>query len=191
MSSYEGIATLETYTELKELVENPHYQEQRRKSLCNLTNEMIDVPIIGIVNGFNKLSYCFTLQSCYGHFVYNGQKDSHNFEHLPVKDTIANIEYRIAYIAVCIENSMLGRNLFECLKSITAIDTENIQFCCAEWFWKRQINSYALQVEPDRFKRKDTAILDYKEALHVEKIRNEFFVRLEELLGNQRKDENG
>ncbi len=182
---------METFTELKDLAENPYYQVNRLKSLCNLTDDMIDEPIIGIVNGFNRLSYCFTLQSCYGHFVYNGQKDSRNFEPLHVKNTIADVEYRIAYIAVCIENSLSGRELFEALKKITAIDTENIQFCCAEWFWKRQINSYALQVEPDRFKHKDTAILDYKEALHVEKIRNKFFVRLKELLIKQRKDENG
>ena len=147
---------------------------------------MLDVPIIDLINGFNKLPYCFTLQSCYGHFVYNGQKDFHNLEPLPAKDTIAKVEYRIAYIAFCIENSASGRGLFEALKEITAIDPENVQFCCAEWFWKRQVNSYALQVEPDRFKRKDNAILNYKEALYIENVRNEFFVRLDELLENAR-----
>ena len=182
---------METFTELKELAENLHYQVQRQKSLCGLTDDMIDLPIIEVINGFNKLPCCFTLQSCYGHFVYNGMKDLHNLEPLPVKDTIAKVEYRIAYIAFCIENSLLGRKLFESLKEITAIDPENVQFCCAEWFWEKQVNSYALQVEPDRFKRKDKAILDYREALHIEKIRNEFFVRLEELLRKQGKDENG
>jgi len=151
---------------------------QRQKSLGDLTDDMVDVPIIDLINRFNKLPYCFTLQSCYGHFVCNDQKDSHNFEPLPIKATIAKVEYRIAYIAFCIENSLLGIELFETLKQITAIDPENIQFCCAEWFWKRQVNSYALQVEPDKFKHQDTAILDYKEALHIEKIRNEFFSRL-------------
>lgn len=145
---------------------------------------MIDMPIIDLINWFNKLPYCFTLQSCYGHFVYNGQKDTHNLEPLPVKGAIAKVEYRIAYIAFGIENSLSGRELFESLKEITTLDPENIQFCCAEWFWKKQINSYALQVEPDRFKRKDTAIVDLKEALHIEKIRNEFFIRLYELLEN-------
>jgi hypothetical protein len=85
---------------------------------------------------------------------------------------------------ICIENSVSGKGLFEALKEITAIDPENIQFCCAEWFWERQINSYALQVEPDRFKRKDAAIIDFKESLHIEKIRNLFFIRLYELLEN-------
>lgn len=175
---------METFTELKELAENPHYQMQRQKLLCDFTDEMIDMPIVDLINGFNKLPYCFTLQSCYGHFVYNGQKYIHNLEPLPVKNTIAKVEYRIAYIAFCIENSLLGRELFESLRKIMAIDKENVQFCCAEWFWKKQINSYALQVEPDRFKRKDTSIIDFKEALHIEKTRNKFFIRLYELLEN-------
>jgi len=177
---------LETFTELKDLTENPHYEVQRQKSLCNLTDDMIDMPIIDLINGLNKLPYCFTLQCCYGHFVNKGQKDLYNLEPLPVKDTIAKVEYRIAYIAFCIENSPSGRGLFEALKEITVIDSENVQFCCAEWFWKRQVNSYAVQVEPDRFKRKDKAILVYKEALYIEKVRNEFFVRLDELLETAR-----
>jgi hypothetical protein len=175
---------LETFTELKDLAENPHYLVQKQKILYDLNDDMIDMPIVGLINGFNKLPYCFTLQSCYGHFVYNGQKNTHNLDPLPEKEIIAKVEYRIAYIAFCIENSALGKGLFEALKEITDIDPENIQFCCAEWFWKKQINSYALQVEPDRFKRKDTAILDFKEALHIEKIRNTFFIRLYELLEN-------
>ncbi len=173
---------METFTELKEFVENPHYQLQKQKTLGNFTDDMIDMPIIDIINGFNKLSYCFTLQSCYGHFVYKGQKNLHNLEPLPVKDTITNVEYRIAYIAFCIENSASGRKLFEALKEITAIDPENVQFCCPEWFWERQVNSYALQVEPDKFKRKDKAMLDYKEALYIEKVRNEFFILLDKFL---------
>jgi hypothetical protein len=175
---------LETFTELKELVENPHYQVQKQKVLIDLTYDIIDTPIVALINGFNKLRYCFTMQSCYGHFVYNGQKDFHNLEPLPIKDTISEVEYRIAYIVFCIENNLLGKELLESLKGITAIDPENVQFCCAEWFWKRQVNSYALQVEPDRLKRKDTAIIDFKEALLIEEIRNEFFIRLYELLKN-------
>lgn len=182
---------METYTELKELVGNPFYQEQRQKILDSLYDSVIDEPIIEIVYDFNRLSCCFTLQSCYGHFVYNGQNNPHNLEFLPITDTISKVEYRIAYIAFCIENSTSGRELLENLRGITAIDPNNIQFCCAEWFWKRQVNSYALQVEPDRFKRKDKAILDYKEALYMEKIRNEFFLRLGELLNKQGKNKKG
>ena len=103
-------------------------------------------------------------------------------ESLPIADAIGKIEYRIAYLAFCIENSEAGRGLLETLKQVTCIDPKNVQFCSAEWFWSKQINSYALQVEPDRYKRQDTAIINFKEALHIEKIRNAFFVRLRELL---------
>lgn len=178
---------METFVEVRELTENPDFQMQRQRSLANLTDDMIDVPIIGVINGFSKLPYCFTLQSCYGHFVYNSQKNSHNLEPLPVIGALSKVEYRIAYIAFCLENSPLGSKLLEILKKFTAIDPENVQFCCAEWFWNRQVNSYALQVEPDRFKRKDTAILDHKEALHIEKIRNDFFQRLYELVDKANK----
>ena len=155
---------------------------QRQKNLGNLTAAMIDPPIVDTINGFNKLPCCFTLQCCYGHFVYSGQTDPQNFEPLPIKESPARVEYRIAYIAFCIENSIPGRDLLEALKEVPAIDPENVQLCCAEWFWEHQVNTYALQVEPDRFKHMDTAILDYREALQIEKVRNEFFIRLEKLL---------
>lgn len=175
---------METFTELKELSENSHFQVQKHKVLCDLSDGMIDMPIVSLISGFNKLPYCFTLQCCYGHFVYDGQEDIHNLDPLPAKGIITKVEYRIAYIAFCLEKNTSGRGLFEALKGITDIDPETIQFGCAEWFWNRQINSYALQVEPDRFKHQDTAILDLKEALHIEKIRNTFFIRLNALLDN-------
>lgn len=143
---------------------------------------MIDPPIIDLINGFKKLPYCFTLQCCYGHFVCNDREDPHNLAPLPVKDTMAKVEYRIAYIAFCIENSFPGRELYENLQGIAAIDPKNIQFGCAEWFWQRQVNSYALQVEPDRFKCNDRAMLDYPEALRIDKIRNTFFARLYDMV---------
>lgn len=52
----------------------------------------------------------------------------------------------------------------------------------AGWFWRRQVNSYALQVEPDRFKHKDIAILGYKEALYFESVRNKFINKLVKLV---------
>ncbi len=94
-----------------------------------------------------------------------------NLEPLPALDDIANVKYRIAYITFCIDNSASGRALLETLKKITTIDPKYVQFCCAEWFWNWQVNSYALQVEPDRFKHKDTAVVDFKE----EEIRGQVF----------------
>jgi hypothetical protein len=176
---------LEPCVELKEFLDNPHYERQRQKQLAGLTDSMIDAPIVGIINTFNRLPYCFTLQSCYGHFFYKGQKEPHNLEPLPVDTAIDKVEYRIAYIALCIENSTLDRGLFQSLKQILALGSENIQFCSAEWFWKRQVNSYALQVEPERFKHQDKAILDYSEALYIENVRNEFYDQLKALFLKQ------
>jgi hypothetical protein len=167
-------------------VDNPHFKDQRRKVLAGLTDGMIDAPIIRLVNSINRLPYCFTLQSCYGHFLHDNQKKVNNFDPLPATGNISKVEYRIAYIAFCVDNNDSGRNILNNLKEITAIDKENIQFCCAEWFWARQVNSYALQVEPDRFKCRDKAIIDIKEALKIEYIRNEFFAKIEELFQNRR-----
>ncbi len=176
---------METFSEPKELAENSHYQAQRQKCLAGLSNDIVDVPIIETIKAFNTLPYCFTIQSCYGHFLYDGQNNPQSLAALPITETIAIVEYRIAYIAFCIEHSNSGRLLLKSLKKLTVIDPKNIQFCCAEWFWKRQINSYVLQVEPERFKHEDRAEFAYKKALNLEKTRNTFFVQLKELLQNQ------
>ncbi len=179
---------METYTEIKPLVNNPYFGEQRRKNLSGLTDTMIDAPIVEHIRLLNELSCCFTLQCCYGHFVYTGQEDIHNLDPLPVTDGPATVEYRIAYVALCIDNGEMGRKLFSGLEEIPAVDPGNIQFCCAEWFWKRQANSYALQVEPDRFKDRDTADLGYAEALKIEDIRNKFFLRLMKVIREQQQN---
>jgi len=166
---------METFKVIKDFVDNPHFYEQRQESLNELDLTMIDAPILEIIKGFSKLPYCFTLQSCYGHFLHHNQRDSKNIEPLPVSDNIKKVEYRIAYIALCIENSELGIKLFHDLSKIAAINTEYIQFGCGDWFWNRQVNSYALQVEPKRFMTKDKVTVEYDEALHIEKVRNKFF----------------
>ena len=176
---------METFTEPKNLVDDPHYFEQRQRSLLDLDINTIDIPIAEIISSFTKLPYCFTLQSCYGHFLYTGQEDKNGIERLPVSDSITAIEYKIAYVAICIENSRLGKGLLQSLEQIPTIDPEYIQFGCAEWFWTRQVNSYALQVEPIRYMTKDKILIDYNEALHVEKVRNKFFAQLNKLIQEQ------
>ncbi len=175
---------METFTEFKPLVNNPYFLQQREKALNQLDINTIDAPIKEIIRGFSNLSYCFTLQSCYGHFLYADQKNPKNVEPLPSLDNIAKVEYRIAYIALCIRNNEQGRMLLNKLKRIPAIDPEYIQLCCADWFWKRQVNSYALQVEPERYKRKDKITVNFQDALPLEKVRNEFFRRLVKLFEN-------
>ena len=173
---------METFSAPRGFVKNPNYHNQRRESLRNLDLSTIDPPIIDIVRGFSKLNYCFTLQSCYGHFLYPGKRDPDNIGPLPVVNDIKSVEYRIAYLAICIENSIPGKELFDNLGEIPSIDQEYIQFGTANWFWERQLNSYALQVEPIRYLTRDRCRIDYGEALHVEKIRNQFIEQLRTLL---------
>jgi len=173
---------LETFITSKDFIDNPYFHDQRKKCLSELDIEGIDAPIVELISGFAELDYCFTLQSCYGHFLYNSQKNPYNIEPLPISNSISNVEYKIAYIALCIKNSEQGKFIFQHLRDIPSIDPEYVQFGCAEWFWERQVNSYVLQVEPKRHMMKDKLSVDYWEALHIEKIRNNFFTQLKKLV---------
>jgi hypothetical protein len=173
---------LETFTNLKDFVDNPYFHDQRKEYLSKLDIKSIDAPIVKLISGFAKLDSCFTLQSCYGHFLYNSQKNLYNIEPLPASNSISNVEYKIAYIALCIENSKQGKFIFQHFRDIPSIDPEYVQFGCAEWFWERQVNSYALQVEPKRHMTKDRLSVDYWEAIHIEKVRNKFFTQLKKLV---------
>lgn len=181
---------METFTEPREFVTNSHFYQQRWESLQKLELSGIDPPIIDIIRGFSQLQYCFTLQSCFGHFLYPGNTDRFNIEPLPLENDIESVEYRIAYLAICIEDSIPGKELFDNLAEIPSIDPEYIQFGSADWFWERQLNSYVLQVEPMRYMTRDRCLIDYKEALHVEKIRNQFINQLMRLLrrSNMKRD---
>ena len=174
---------METFAGPKTLVPNPSYSKERQRILSGLRDDMIDTPIFGVINGLNRLPQCFTLQCCYGHFLCDGRTDPHKIDPLPVADSITQVTYRIAYIAVCVENKKEGKNFLECFQEITDLDPENIQFGSPQWFWDRHLNSYALQVEPVRLKNKDSVVLDYKEALNIEKTRSMFFTELENALG--------
>lgn len=143
---------------------------------------MIDLPIAGLIDMITKIPFCFTLQSCYGHFIYPGQADRRSTQRLPLSDNLTIIEYKIAYVALCIENSLLGKDLLNCLQRIPAIDPQYIQFGCADWFWKRQVNSYVLQVESSRYMTRDAITINYREALHIEKVRDAFFARLRQVV---------
>ena len=154
---------METFTPLKDFVDNPHFEAQRKAALFRLDLNSIDAPIRGLVDAFSKRPCCYTLQSCRGHFVYVDRTDPHNLDPLPDEEIPSPIEYRIAYVALVIENSREGKKLFDDLSSLTAIDPGYIQFGCAGWFWKtkKRVNSYALQVEPERYKDKDRCFVAY------------------------------
>jgi hypothetical protein len=173
---------METFTEARDFVDNPLFAEQRSRSLQSLDQSEIDAPVRDIVADFAKLSYCYTQQICFGHFLYHGQNDPHNLDPLPVRSGIKEVEYRIAYLALCIEDSQQGRSLFQDLSEIASKNPEYIQFGSADWFWDRQVNSFAIQVEPARFMFQDRGVVDYQEAIVIQKVRDGFFKALRALL---------
>ncbi len=153
----------------------------RLNVLSEIKLENIDDPIRDIVIAFGKLPQCFTLQCCYGHFVWEGHPELHNLAVLPLQDE-GPVRYRIAYLAFCMENSARGANLRDRFAAICDIDHEYIQFGSPAWFWQQYPNSYALQVEPLRFALQDDAMLEHAEALHVQSVRDLFFQRVREVL---------
>jgi hypothetical protein len=172
---------METFAQSRQFVDNPRYERERNLALAGLDLESIDAPIREIVAGLARLPYCFTLQSCYGHFVHAAQPERHNLEPVPAQD-VGLIEYRIAYVALCIENSSRGERLRTALAQIPEIDPEYVQFGSPGWFWQKHVNSYALQVEPTRFASQDVAIIKHQEALHLQMVRGRFFAGLAELV---------
>jgi hypothetical protein len=172
---------LETFASPRQFVQDPNYPQNRQRVLASFDPESIDAPIRELVVAFTKLPYCFTLQSCYGHFVHAARGEPDNVAPAPEED-VGVINYRIAYIAFCVENSKSGRNLCSSVKLISAIDPDYVQFGSPRWFWDRYPNSYALQVEPVRYSGKDVALIDHREALHVERVRALVFSRLARLL---------
>lgn len=165
---------METFRGPRDLVHNPDYLEERDASLKKLDPAIIDVPIVDLIMGFARLPECFTMQSCYGHFVWAPGQDPGNLQRLPEAHE-GEIEYRIAYIAFCIENTPRGRRLRESLEGIASYNPEYVQFGSPDWFWNQWPNSYALQVEPVRHKCKDSVVIGYEEALNVEKARDDFY----------------
>ena len=63
-----------------------------------------------------------------------------------------------------------------------------VQLGSAAWFWERWVNSYALQVEPARFKTADEATIEGAEALHVRQTRDTFFAELRTLVARECQD---
>ena len=173
---------METFTEPRGFVADPGFESHKVRTLESLDLSDLDPPVVDIVVDFNKLDTCYTLQICYGHFVYDGQPDIHNLDPLPSDPIMGDIDYRIAYLALCLANNQGGRALFDALAKIPHLDPDNIQFGSADWFWARHLNSYALQVEPARLMYKDHGMVDYQEALRLEQLRGLFYSEIRGLL---------
>jgi hypothetical protein len=176
---------METFTAAREFVAHPRYAEDRRAALAALDLATIDAPLVDLVSDFAALPHAFTLQCCYGHFLWAPGQDPHTLAAIP-PDQPEPFRYRIAYLALCLEVSPRGRALREALAVIAATEPERIQFGSADWFWDRWPNSYALQVEPHAQQQRDVAIVDRAEALQLEATRSRVFTTLEGLLAAER-----
>jgi len=172
---------LETFTEARPLVENPRFEQDRRVAMAELDLGSIDTPIVDVVSAMDGLPYCFTLQSCCGHFVCATGQEPRTLDPVPVGYT-GLVRYRIAYVGLCVENSPAGRAFLEELRAIPRIDPDYVQFGSADWWWKDWPNSYALQVEPRRHMTKDEAVLPVSEAFHVQHTRDLFFAEIRGVL---------
>jgi len=172
---------METFSKAREFVDHPKYVIDRKKALSGFRSRDIDAPIRDIVKDFARLPHCFTLQCCHGHFLWKGQTDRHNMDVLPVQNP-GMIRYRIAYLALCIEQGDWGVHIRERLAAICETDEAYVQFGSPHWFWQKYPNSYALQVEPRRYMFLDEALLEHAEALHVQSIRDVVFQQVRKLL---------
>lgn len=176
---------LDTFTDARELVSHPEYDEQRRAVLAAIDWDDLDAPVVPIARAFESLSHCFTLQCCHGHFVTAPGQDEHSLAPVPA-DHEGPVRYRIAYVAFCVRNDPMGQALLDKFSRLPSqVDPERVQFGSAGWFWAQWVNSYVLQVEPFEQRFSDQAALDADEARHVERVRDRFFEELRRVLAEE------
>ena len=175
---------METFGPAREFVESPGFVQARTSALSKLDLAKVDGPIADVISGFAALPHCFTLQSCHGHFVCTRDDEPDNNNSIP-SGHMGGVRYRIAYVAICIENSARGRALRGALSSVPDIDPDYVQFGAPRWFWDQWVNSYALQVEPISQQYHDEARMEVEEARHVQRVRGQFFERLRVLLASE------
>lgn len=174
---------METFVEARPFAPDPEFGRDRESSIRAIRELIvrgeIDLPLVSMLQDFALVTHCYTIQSCFGHFVHEFEPDTRNIASLEAySGKVAEVEYRIAYMALCIRESDPGLRLCHDLRALTRIDPSCIQFGCAEWFWERQVNTYVIQVEPERFRNKDRIMVDLDEALHLETVRDRFMEEL-------------
>lgn len=182
---------MKTFTNPKPFTSHPGYVSDREKTLRELEKEIrngsIDPPLLPMIRECITVPYFFTVQCCFGHFVHDMEKDTENLISPSMyKDKIEIVRYRIAYFAICIQNNIQGREMFSDLEKLAAGNPDYIQFGSADWFWERIVNTYCIQLEPERFKCEDTGMIGIGEALHIEMLRKDFFERLTEIMHKPR-----
>ena len=142
---------MQTFTAEKPLVENPDSEQQRAEhpsSFRSCPRRRKSIPRSAPFSRFMAAPHCFTIQSCYGHFVHEQEPDIRNTARLePCAGCITRVEYRLACMAFVVRNGGAGQSFLRDLRGMPALEPGNVQFGCAEWFWARQVNSCVVQVE--------------------------------------------
>ncbi|MDH7594158.1 MAG: hypothetical protein QHG99_07400 [Methanomicrobiales archaeon] len=143
----------------------------------------LDPPIVPLLEVFARLNCCYTIQSCWGHFVHDMQPETKNLASLKeYAGKVQHVLYRIAYLALCIEKSDEGLVLYRDLQGIASRDPEHIQFGSSEFFWKMVPNTYVIQVAPEWGIEEDSLWMGMEEALSIEEVRGRFFEELQALV---------
>jgi hypothetical protein len=172
---------METFTEPTDFAPHPNFDRDRKKALKNLNLSDIDLPIVDLIETFTRVPWCFTLQCCWGHFVHDGQPDPRGCDPLANYQPDTQVRFQLAYLAVCIKDTQEGRLLHDNLRNLVSLDPANVQFGSADWFTRKQVNIWVIQVEPERFKKKDRAYIGIKEALFLEKLKARMFTELRKI----------
>jgi hypothetical protein len=168
---------METFAGPRPFVDNPGYEGNRCVALETLRSLIatgkIDPPLVDLMTLFSRVSHCYTIQSCFGHFVHERESDEHTTARLaPYHGMISTVFYRIAYIAFVLEKSENGLVLCRDLRTLALRNFGYIQFGSAGWFWEQSVNTYQIQVAPKREKEKDSFWVTYDEALRLENVRD-------------------
>lgn len=82
------------------------------------------------------------------------------------------MQYRIAYLAFVLENNRNGHALCRDLRVLASKRPAYVQFGSAGWFWDHSVNSYQIQVAPERDTCRDSLAVTFDEALVLEKVRD-------------------
>ena len=154
---------METFTPPCPFVNHPEYRKDREQTIQSLSQEIlknaIDPPLLPLVRECVSIPHCYPLQCCYGHFVHRLAPDPENLVPISsITEPVEPIRYRIAYLALCIEDSRNGRSLYSDLEAMTGLNPVFVQFGSADWFRDRMTNTYCIQLEPERLKEEDTGL---------------------------------
>ena len=168
---------METFAGPKPFVDNPEYERNRCVALETLRSLIatgrIDPHLVDLMTLFSRVSHCYTIQSCFGHFVHERESDEHTTARLaPYQGMVSTVFYRIAYLAFVLEKSENGFVLCRDLRTLALQNPGYIQFGSAGWFWEQSVNTCQIQVAMEQEKEKDSFWVTYDEALQLENVRD-------------------